>query len=124
MAVQNLGKLHTFEAGQDLSGSQFCFVTMAADAQIDPTVDGGCADGVLQNVPAATGRAANVMIGIGVTKIKTGGVFAVADLLASDSTGRAVLAACGDCILGKALEAATAVNQYVTMLYRRQGVTA
>lgn len=119
---QDLGKVVTFEAGDDLSGSQFCFVTVASDGQVDPTGDGADADGVLQNNPAAAGRAATVMVGVGKTKIKAGGSFSRGAMLASDSTGRAVAATVtGDYFLGKALEAATGPNQYVSILFRRRG---
>lgn len=93
----------TLEAGQDLSAKQFYFVTVAADGQIDPTGDGVNATGVLQNDPAAAGRAAEVAI-IGQTKVVAGGSVSAGDAVASTATGTAVTAATGDIVLGTALD--------------------
>lgn len=93
----------TLEAGQDLSAKQFYFVSMSSDGQIDPAGDGAKAVGVLQNDPAAAGRAAEVAI-VGVTKMKCGGAITAGGNVSSDTNGAAVATATGDVPLGIALE--------------------
>ncbi len=97
----------TLEAGQDLSASQFCFVSVAGDGQVDPTGAGALTDGVLQNDPNATGTAATVAIG-GISRVVCGGVVNRGALIASDASGRAVAATTGAEIAGRALTAGTA----------------
>jgi hypothetical protein len=94
----------TMQAGQDLSGSQYRFVALASDGQVDPAGAGLSAVGVLQNDPAAAGRAAEVAIS-GVVPVEFGGVVTIGLSLASDAAGKAVAAAVGDQILGVATEA-------------------
>lgn len=118
MAYEDLGKCVTLEAGSDLSASQYCFVSLASDGQFDATGDGAEADGVLQDDPSAAGRQGQVMVGIGVTKIKAGAAVSVGDNVASDSTGRGVTAVSGDKIMGVALEAAANANEIFTMLFK------
>lgn len=96
----------TLEAGSDLSSSQFFFVSVSADGQIDATGDGLHADGVLQNDPDAAGDAAEVAIG-GIVKVICGGAVTRGGAVASDASGEAVDAASGDVILGTALETGT-----------------
>lgn len=102
MATTNNQTCISLEAGQDLSAKQFFFVTVASDGQVDPTGDGAMATGVLQNDPAAAGRAAEIAIA-GVTKVSAGGTVAAGAAVASDAAGEAVTAATGDIILGTAL---------------------
>lgn len=102
MAHKELLQSITLEAGVDLSAKQYHFVSVSSDGQIDPTGDGAAAVGVLQNDPAAAGRAAEVAIG-GVTKVVCGGAVTRGGAVASDANGAAVNAASGDVILGVAL---------------------
>lgn len=89
----------TFEAGQDLSARQYCFVSVASDEQIDPTSSGARAIGVLQDDPSAAGRAAQVAIG-GRTKIKLGGTVTAGGEAMSGANGVGVAATTGNQILG------------------------
>lgn len=106
MAYTNSQQCITLEAGVDLSAKQYFFMSVSSDGQIDPCGDGATAVGVLQNDPAAAGRAAEVCIN-GVTKVSAGGTIAAGAEVASDAAGEAVTAATGDVILGIALQAAT-----------------
>lgn len=103
MSTMDNAKCVTFEAGADLSTKQYYFVSVSADGQIDPTGDGAYAVGVLQNKPAAAGRAATVAIA-GKVKVECGGTVTRGGPVASDANGKAVDAATGDVILGEALE--------------------
>jgi len=103
MAFEDSKKSVTLEAGADLSAKQFFFVSVSADGQVDATGDGAYAVGVLQNDPAAAGRAAEVAIS-GISKVSCGGTVTRGGPVSSDTNGEAVDSATGDVILGEALE--------------------
>jgi len=119
MAYNYTEQLVTLEAGADLSAKQFFFVSVSADGQVDPTGDGAHADGVLQNDPAAAGRAAVVAVG-GIVKVSCGGTVTRGGPVASDASGEAVNAASGDVILGTALETG-ADGGVIAMLFAPRG---
>lgn len=120
MAYTEAGLFVTLQAGQDLSSSQYYFVAVAADGQIDPAGDGVYADGILQNDPDAAGKAANVQIA-GISKVVAGGAISVGDAVASNASGKAATAATGEVILGTALEAATADGDTISILFQPRG---
>jgi hypothetical protein len=120
MAFTYTGQNVTLEAGQDLSSSQFYFVAVAADGQVDPAGAGVYAEGVLQNDPDAAGLAANVQIS-GITKVVAGGAVSVGDAVASNASGKAATAGSGDTVLGTALEAATADGDIIAVLFQPRG---
>ncbi|WP_299393268.1 capsid cement protein [Pelagibius sp.] len=105
----------TLVAGADLSASQYRFMTVAADGQIDPTGDGANAHGVLQNKPSAAGEAATVAIA-GVSKVVAGAAVAAGASVASDANGGAVPPTVGEEKLGTALEAAGAAGEIIEVL--------
>lgn len=105
----------TLEAGADLSAKQYFFVTQAAgDGQVDPTGDGLLANGVLQNKPDAAGKAATVAVR-GITKMSAGAAFSRGDILSSDANGEAITVGSGDYPLARALEAALAAHDIVSV---------
>jgi len=122
MATQDNMLCVTLEAGADLSTKQFYFVSVAADGQIDPTGDGLDADGVLQDAPAAAGRAALVAIA-GKVKVVCGGVVTRGGPVASDASGTAVNPATGDIVLGTALETGAA-GRIIEILFQPRGASA
>ena len=119
MAVTNNQTCVTLEAGADLSAKQFYFVSLAADGQVDATGDGLMATGVLQNDPAAAGRAAEVAIG-GITKVTAAGTIAGGAAVASNANGAAVTAATGDIILGTAV-AGGATGDVISIIFHPRG---
>lgn len=115
MAYEESLESISLEAGQDLSAKQYRFVTQAAnDGQIDPTGDGLLAAGILQNNPDAAGKAATVAIG-GISKMSAGATFVRGALISSDANGQGITAGSGDYPLARALEAATAINDIVSV---------
>lgn len=120
MAWENLGKCVTLPAAADLSASQFCAVNVNSSSQAALAGAGDDAIGVMQNKPAAASRPATVMVGNGVTKVKSGAATTAGSTGTPDSSGRMVDATSGDYILGKFLEAATGANQYVAFLWQPQ----
>lgn len=105
----------TVEAGADLSADQFKFVQVASDEQVDVVSSaGGDAIGVLQNDPAAAGRAATVCYA-GVSKVIAGATVAAGAKIQSDASGLAITAATGDAVLGVALKGGAA-NEVIEVL--------
>lgn len=112
----------TLPASGNLSTSQYHFVEVNADGRAAVAGDGAHADGVLQNDPAAVGRAAEVAIG-GIVKVKCGGLVTRGGPVASDAAGKAVNPGTGDIILGTALETG-ADGAIIAMLFHPRGASA
>jgi len=104
MAVQESRETRTFIAGEDLSSSQFKFVTLESDGQIDLADSAGenCM-GVVVNDPTS-GSEATVVVG-GKTVVTAGGTIAAGASVATDASGDAVTASTGNIVMGYALEA-------------------
>ena len=95
-------------ASADLSASQFCFVVVNANGQLALPAAGADAEGILQDKPNGAGVYGEVAI-LGVSKLVVGaGGVNAGDLLATDVNGKAVTAAAGNKILGRALTAGAA----------------
>ena len=119
MATQDNMLCVSLEAGQDLSAKQFYFVSVAADGQIDPTGAGAIAQGVLQDAPAAAGRAALVAVA-GKVKVVCGAAVTKGGPVASTSSGTATNATTGNIILGTALETG-ASGRIIEILFQPRG---
>ena len=104
MAVQESRETRTFIAGEDLSSSQFKFVTLESDGQVDLADSAGenCM-GVVINDPASGGEATVVVSGK--TVVTAGGTIAAGSSVATDASGDAVTASTGNIVMGYALEA-------------------
>jgi hypothetical protein len=104
MAVQESRETRTFIAGEDLSSSQFKFVTLESDGQVDLADSAGenCM-GVVINDPASGGEATVVVSGK--TVVTAGGTIAAGASIATDASGDAVTASTGNIVMGYALEA-------------------
>ena len=104
MAEQESRDTRTFIAGEDLSSSQFKFVTLESDGQVDLADSAGenCM-GVVINDPASGGEATVVVSGK--TVVTAGGTIAAGAAIATDASGDAVTAASTNIIMGYALEA-------------------
>jgi len=89
MAVQESRDTRTFIAGEDLSSSQFKFVTLEADGQVDlADADAENCIGVLINDPAS-GSEATVVVS-GKTMVTAGGAITAGDAVVTDTSGDAV----------------------------------
>jgi hypothetical protein len=119
MATQDNMLCVSLEAGADLSTKQFYFVSVASDGQIDPTGAGVIAQGVLQDAPAAAGRAALVAIA-GKVKVMCGAAVTKGGPVASTSSGTATNATTGNIILGTALETGAA-GRIIEMIFQPRG---
>ena len=121
----------------DLTGKQFTFVTLNSSGNIVLCTAGQLALGVVQDSPVGT-SAIPVAVAVRTmapTKIQAGGTFNSGDLLASDSSGKAVkytgatvftgtpYTVSGSQVLGIALQAG-ASGGYTAMLFRPSGLSA
>jgi hypothetical protein len=119
MAYNNIhGKVETYPAGADLTGSQYLFVK-ASGANVVVCGDGEAAIGVLFNDPAIT-RAASVVRG-GDPQVYAGTALAAGIDIASDAAGKAVVAATGDVVLGTTRHAAAAGDDLVMINFFQGG---
>jgi len=104
MAVQESRETRTFIAGEDLSSSQFKFVTLESDGQVDlADAAGENCIGVVLNDPASGGEATVVVSGK--TVVQAGGTIAAGASIATAADGQAVTASTGNIVMGYALEA-------------------
>jgi len=103
MAVTQSRDNRTLIAGADLSTSQFLFAKMDAAAKAVLAGDGEGTIGVIA-VGAETGNACTITHS-GKVMVKCGGAVTIADDVAIDAAGKAVNAASGDIIVGRAYEA-------------------
>lgn len=104
----------TKKANADLSAQQYQFVQLSAADTVSmasgPT--GEANYGVLQNKPAAAGRAAEVTI-LGFTKVKASTAITANALITSNTSGKAVTSTSAQVVLGRALTAAGAENDII-----------
>lgn len=115
MAFEQPGFAYTREAAADLSASQHLFVAINSSSQAAVAGAGVAVDGVLQNNPDAQGKAASIMRD-GISKVRAGAAVAAGALVASNASGQAVTAATGNVVAGKALSAAGAANEVISVL--------
>ena len=95
----NIGQDFTFPASGDLTGKQFLFGVLNSSAQVAVAGANVSCVGVIQDEPAAAGRACDVRC-FGVTKVLLGGNLVVNDKVASDGSGKAVKATAGSVSAG------------------------
>lgn len=126
----------TFEASGDLSTKQYYAVKLDSSGQVAVAGAGEAAIGVLQNTPAAAGRAATVRVS-GVSRMKAAGVIAPGANVAPNASGLATTASAavtdtqsgsatdaliGSYVLGRALNTAnTAANDIFPVLITLEG---
>lgn len=111
MAKANPKGIISIAATADLSGSQYCAVTLAGALP----AAGAKVAGILQNNPK-NGQTASVATEF-LSKAKAGGVIAKDADLTVDNTGKLVTAAtAGHLIVAKAMEAAVAGDVFQVMI--------
>lgn len=102
MATETALQTFSYEAGADLSSSQYCFVKISS-GQLAVASDGGAdAVGILQDKPDAADKAGCVAFG-GISKVQAGGTFSAGDRVSCDGSGKAVSVGTGDTGLGTAM---------------------
>lgn len=95
MAVERPGTLESYQAAEDLSAWQFRFVKLDANGQIAKiTAVTDIPFGILQDKPAAQGRAGAVMLD-GMSKLVGGVNLAKGDVVCTDNQGRGAACVAG-----------------------------
>jgi len=110
MAYENILFDWTFPANADLSSSQFRAVTLGSNGNVAVVAAAGAdAVGILQDKPAAAGRAAQVRV-LGISKAIAGaGGVSVGDRVKTDASGGVITTStAGDVVIGRVLVAAAA----------------
>lgn len=120
MAFNERIETRTYISGSAVT--QFRFVTLAADGQVDHTGAGLRADGVALMAASGAGVALPVAYD-GRVMVEAEGSISRGAAVAADANGKAVAATTGNIILGTALEAA-ADGQIITVEIRRDGTAA
>lgn len=106
MVMDIPGVLAPFEAAANLSARQYYVVKISASQKVNICGDGEAGTGILQNDPEL-GQEASVMIA-GISPAIYGGPVAANDNLASDASGRMIVAAAGKNVIAIAIEAGAA----------------
>jgi hypothetical protein len=112
MAVEKALTLVSYPASVDLSAKQYYCVSRASDGEIQVATSGGTVTGILQDGPAAVGRAGAVAIA-GVSKVSAqtagGAAITIGDPLIASSIGTAIKGTTGGTayVFGRAAEALT-----------------
>jgi len=121
MAVDKGLNPFSFPASADLSAKQYHCVSLASDGEVQAVSSAGAYTmGILQNDPAAVGRAATVQTLAGtVVRVEASttatGAISVGSQLISAAAGKAIVASTGGSayIWGRAVEALTTGNQLI-----------
>lgn len=117
MAVEIPGKQFSYEAAGDLSTKQFHAMKMDANGRITVfTALGNVPVGILQDKPAALGRAGCVMID-GVSKMVAGVAIDEGELVAGAADGRAKVAAANDYVMGVCVKACSAAGGIISVQF-------
>lgn len=112
MTVEQALTCVSYPASGDLSAKQFFCVNLASDGEVQVATSGAKVTGILQDAPAAVGRAANVAIN-GVSKVSAtaaaGEAITVGVGLTCSTVGKAIKASTGGTayVFGRAMEALT-----------------
>ena len=108
-------KLTGLKTSADLSGDQYRFVKLDANGLVTgTTAQGEDCIGVLQNKPIS-GATAEIIC-IGVTKAKADSAIDEQDAITTAADGDADQAAAADFVLGKAITAAAAAGEIITIV--------
>jgi len=125
MATEEALKCLTYLANGDMSANQYLWVapgTGAPTPQMVLAAEASNAIGILQDKPAAAGRAGRVAIG-GVSKAILGGTVTRGDKITCDSAGKTVtVGSADDYQLGIAQESGVA-NQVIAVLIDKRGLS-
>lgn len=115
MAIEIPGFTMSLEASADLSAFQHHFVEVDSNGQVTISNSAGeSVFGVLQNDPNALGVAANIMKD-GVSKVVAGAAIGAGVLVQTNASGRAIVAASADFVVGRTIDAVGADGEVVSV---------
>lgn len=125
MAFSNPENIYSFEANGDLSADQFLFFKIDSNGQLDRCdTQGEQAFGVLQDAPAAAGRA-GALATSGIVKVVANAALAIGTNVTPATTGKAEAALTGDYIAGEVVANASAADgDVISVLLSKPGRVA
>lgn len=125
MAEYEAYQVNTWETTTDLSNALYTGIRMSAQYRCALGSNPGDANliGVLVNKPPAIGGFCTIAW-FGKCKMIAGGAVAAASFVTVNGSGRAAVATSGQYVLGRALEAATADGDIITVLLNVAGQKA
>lgn len=123
MAYEVPGFSFTLPAGADFSaGAQFRFCDVSSTGKaVNPSAGGGVIG--VRYTKSKQDEAATI-VHSGIAIVETGGAVAAGALVAADATGKAVTAATGNVVAGRALEASTGTGIQIAVLLIPNTATA
>ena len=106
---------YTMQAAADLSAVQYHIMRRSAALQTNIASEAVSTQniGVLQNKPAATGRAATIAYA-GLSKVVCGAAITDGGLITTNGSGRAAAAGSGDVVVGRALSTTASDGEVLT----------
>lgn len=120
MSTENLDGIYSYPAAADLSGSQYCAMTINSSGQAAvAAANSALVDGILHNntADAANKMARLITLSGVVVKAKLGATVAIGALLTTDASGRLVTATSGQNVVAKAHRFGGVVNEIVEVLW-------
>lgn len=126
MAYEIPGFSFPLPAGEDFrpatNKGQFRFVTLSATGKAVAPAAGAQVIGVRQNRPNAD--EAVTIVQSGISFVEAGGAISPGDGVTTDATGRAVVAAVGNAVVGQALETASGAGVQIAVLLTPRAAVA
>ncbi len=122
MAFEVPGPAIPFKAGADLSAGQHLFVSLDGNGDVVVSGAGARSMGVLQNKPTL-GQGCDV-VDRGVSKVVAGAAVAINDRVSADAAGKGVTSAAGNSVEGRALTAASAADEIISVKLDNEGLQA
>jgi hypothetical protein len=115
MAYKENVKNISVAAAADLSANQYKFGLIGATGVALNTTSGGPVDGVIQEGVAVAGEAETLGVS-GVSKVVAGAAITAGAPVMSNATGLAITATATNLVVGKAITAATASGNVISVL--------
>tara|TARA_R110000851_G_scaffold50512_3_gene120563 strand:+ start:1945 stop:2319 length:375 start_codon:yes stop_codon:yes gene_type:complete len=124
MALSNTIALQSFDAGVDLSAKKNYLIALNSSGKAILSSVNARIDGVLQNNPVSGEVASLATVEGTIVKCVASAAITLGDNLAAVATGKVKTAASTNEIIGKALEAATADGDLISVLFKHAGAEA
>ena len=112
--------LHGVVAAADLTGSQYLCISLDASGKAAVSGAGARVDAVLQNKPDLD-QAASLWSAGSTSKVVSGAALTAGDQLASDASGKAVVAGGGDFIIGVCTEGTAGADELASVALTMPG---
>lgn len=122
MALDKIIQRDAAPSAVDLTDALYTFAALNDSGELEPPAAGGRPHGVIYE-GAAAGNSSSVAV-FGFVKVKAGTPLTIGDEVATDASGKAVVAASGNFVVGRVRYAASAANAIATVQITHEGVKA